>query len=90
MKGSKARTERGDFLFKVAEYGGPDYKPFISTEPRRTRTTLVGDSAFLSFDIKAKDVKEAQKIADFLNMHVESVAFTIFEEHPMFGAKLAT
>jgi hypothetical protein len=82
---STARTERGEFLFTVKESG---VGLFIAAEPRRTTTTLVGDSAFFSFDLKTKNPAEAQHIADFLNKNIASVSFTIFDKHPMYHAKL--
>ena len=84
---SKARTERGDFLFAVKEFGPPSMGLFITAEPRGITTTLVGDSAFFAFDIKTKNIDEAERIADFLNKNVESVSFTIFDDHPMYDAK---
>ena len=87
MAGTKARTERGDFLFKVSIYGDKGYSPFISTEPRRITTSLVGKDGFVAFDLKTKDFEEAERIADFLNEHIERIAFTIFEGHPMFNVK---
>jgi hypothetical protein len=47
---------------------------FIAAEPR-------GDT---TFEIKTKNGAEAQHIADFLNKNIESISFTIFEDHPMF------
>jgi hypothetical protein len=85
---SKARTERGDFLFKVSEYGRPSNALFISTESRRITTTLVGESAFLGFDLKTKDIHEAERIAAFLNANIETVSYTIFDDHPMYNAKV--
>jgi hypothetical protein len=57
---------------------------FIAAEPRGDTTTLVGNSAILTFEIKTKNGAEAQHIADFLNKNIESISFTIFEDHPMF------
>jgi hypothetical protein len=88
MPGSTARTERGKFLFKVSEWGPPDYAPFISTEPYTITTTLVGESAFLGFDLNTKDAAEAQAIADFLNENIKCVTFTILDDHPMYKAEL--
>jgi hypothetical protein len=82
---SKSRTERGEFLFAVKEFGPPTMGLFIMAEPRGATTTLVGDSAFFAFDIKTKNPAEAEHIADFLNKNIESVSFTIFDEHPMYN-----
>jgi hypothetical protein len=45
---SQARTERGEFRFTVKEFA--DGTPFITAEPQRITTTVVGDDAFFSFD----------------------------------------
>jgi hypothetical protein len=87
MPSSKARTERGDFLFAVKEFGPPSMGLFITGEPRGNTTTLVGESAFFAFDLKTKNINEAEIVADFLNQHIESVSFTIFDDHPMYNAQ---
>lgn len=82
---SQARTERGDFLFAVKEYG--DGTPFIAAEPRRLTTTLVGGSAFLAFNLNlGVTMAQAQGVADYLNKNIDTVSFTIFGDHPMFKA----
>jgi len=82
---SLARTERGDFLFAVKEYG--DGTPFIAAEPRRLTTTLIGGDAFLAFDLNpGVKMAQAQSIAEYLNKNISSVAFTVFGTHPMFKA----
>jgi hypothetical protein len=82
---SQARTERGDFLFAVKEYG--DGTPFIAVEPRRLTTTLVGGDALLAFDLNpGVTMAQAQSIAEYLNKNISSVSFTVFGTHPMFEA----
>jgi hypothetical protein len=84
--GTKARTEHGDFLFAVKEFGGPTYEPWIVAEPRRTTTTLIGRGAFLGFTLHTKNRAEAEDIAKFLNDNIDQISFTIFDDHPMFSA----
>jgi hypothetical protein len=48
---------------------------------------LVGDSAFLTFDIHPRDREEAESIAKFLNEKIVSVSFTVFDDHPMYAIK---
>jgi hypothetical protein len=82
---SQARTEGGSFLFRVKEFG--DGTPFITAEPRRITTTLVGDDAFFSFELnKGITLTQAEKIADYLNENIDMVTFTLFGTHPMFKA----
>jgi hypothetical protein len=83
--GTKARTERGDFLFAVKEFGGPNYEPWIMAEPRHITTTLVGQGAFVGFTLHTKNLAEAEKIARFLNDNIDEITFTIFDGHPMFS-----
>ena len=79
MKGSKARTERGEFLFVVKE--NADGTPFIFTEPRR-QTMPALKEAFIAFDLpKGTKIEHAQKIADFMNKNLAGMSMTIFDTH---------
>jgi hypothetical protein len=85
---TKARSERGEVAFRVKEYGPPDYAPFIVAEHVHSgKLTLIGNDAFLAFDLNTRDIHEAEQIATFLNQHIAAVGFTIFGGHPMFNAK---
>jgi hypothetical protein len=82
---SQARTEGGSFRFRVKEFG--DGTPFITAEPQRITTTLVGDDAFFSFELnKGATYAQAERIAEYLNENIDKVTFTLFGDHPMFGA----
>jgi hypothetical protein len=82
---SQARTEGGSFRFRVKEFG--DGTPFITAEPQRVTTTLIGNEAFLSFELnKGTTYAQAEKIAEYLNDNINLVTFTLFGDHPMFGA----
>ncbi len=88
MPSGRSRTERGRFVFTVSEHGAPGSNLFISAEPVGGHTTsLVGDSAFLTFDIHPRDREEAESIAKFLNEKIVSVSFTVFDDHPMYAIK---
>ncbi len=79
---TQARTERGDFVFKVSEFG--DGTPWIITEPRR-RTMPVLDDAFIGFDLPPGTTHQrAREIADFMNKNLVGISMTIFDTHPMF------
>ncbi|HZU30079.1 MAG TPA: hypothetical protein VFB79_03130 [Candidatus Angelobacter sp.] len=82
---SQARTEGGSFRFRVKEFG--DGTPFITAEPQHITTTLVGNEAFMSFELnRGTTLAEAERIAEYLNNHISMVTYTIFGDHPMFRA----
>lgn len=88
MPSGRSRTERGRFLFTVSERGAASNNFFISAEPIGGYTTsLIGDSAFLTLDVHASDREEAESIAKFLNQKIDSVSFTVFDDHPMYAIK---
>ena len=83
MKGSKARTERGEFLFVVKE--NADGKPFIFTEPRRQTMPSLKE-AFIAFDLPTgMKIGQAQTIADFMNRNLAGMSMTIFDTHPLYN-----
>ena len=85
MKKTEARTERGDFLFRVSEFG--DGTPWISTEPRDGGMPFL-DHALLGFDLpKGTSLQKAEQIAEFMNKNLGNVSVTIFGEHLMFPMK---
>ena len=82
MKGSQARTERGEFRFKVSEFA--DGTPWIMTEPLRS-TMPVLENAFIGFDLPdGTSLQRAQEVADYMNGNLAGISMTIFDDHPMF------
>lgn len=63
-------TELGSVQFRVRE-GLPD--PFIVAESQSIDGALPGGIAGLGFMLHTKDLKEAEKIANFLNEEVRRV-----------------
>ena len=77
--GTEATTDRARFLFKVAEYGGPDYTPWIMTEPHSDRLKVLGTDGFIGFDLKpGTTFDQAREIAQYLNQHIECITCTLF------------
>lgn len=78
-----ARTERGDYSFKVSEWA--DGWPFITLESRRGESggLRICEEGFLSFDLKSgTTLKQAEEFAKLLNENIEHVCFTAFSEQP--------
>ena len=87
MKGSQARTEHGDFLFKVSE--SADCTLWISTEPRGKGIPAL-DKAFIGFGLpEGTTLAQAQKIADFMNNNLTTISLTIFDTHPLYKQRVA-
>jgi hypothetical protein len=81
---TKARSEHGEFRFRVKEFG--DGTTYLAAEPERSAMTLL-DEAQMFFQLRSKmNIAQAQRVADYLNEHISSVGITLFENHPMFNA----
>ena len=79
---TQARTERGEYLFKVKEYA--DGTPWITAEPRLKEMPIL-DNAFIGFGLpKGSSYQYAEKVAKFMNENLASISMTIFDTHPMF------
>ena len=82
---TQARTEHGDYLFKVSEYGDGTF--WVSTEPRNKGVPMLR-SALLGFGLpEGTTMKRAREIANFLNINLTDVSITIFDDHPMYGRR---
>lgn len=71
-------TDRGHFSFRVAVYG--DGTPWIMTDPltESDRIKALGRNGFIGFDLKpGTSHEEAQRIAQYLNEHVEFITCTL-------------
>lgn len=79
---TKARTERGDYLFAVKE--DVNGAPWIYLEPRRSTVSPLKD-AFIGLELRTGTTHDqAWEIAKTLNDNVEALSFTMFEEHRYF------
>lgn len=82
MRGSQARTERGEFSFTVKEFA--DGTPWIMAEPDRQMMPALKD-AFIGFDLPdGTTFEQAHKVADFMNRNLPSMSMTIFDTHPLY------
>jgi hypothetical protein len=80
---TQAKTEHGDLLFKVSEYGDGTF--WISTEPRNKGIPALND-ALLGFGLPdGTSFQKAHEVADYLNGNLTSVSLTIFDSHPLFS-----
>jgi len=70
------QTEHGDLVFKVKE-GLPDL--FIVAEPQSENGAMPSGINGMGFTLFTKDVREAERIADFLNRSVHQV-FVVTKE----------
>jgi hypothetical protein len=71
-----ARTIRGDYLFKVSEYG--DGTPWISLEARRGDHELA--RVLIGFDlVPGADIRKAEVVARYLNDNLGNLAVTFFD-----------
>jgi len=64
------RTEHGDFQFKVKE--GID-NVWIDAEPQSETSKIPGGIVGMGFTLYADNLKEAERIADFLNRNIHQV-----------------
>ena len=85
---AKARTERDRFVFRVKEVG-PNSEPLICAEQQDGTTSLLGHDVVFMLEPASTNFHEVEAIANYLNEHIEAIGFTIFEGHPLFGAKPA-
>lgn len=70
-------TDRGKFLFRVAEYSGG--VPWIMTDPFHTKDRLpILKGGFIGFDLKpGTTIEQAEQVARYLNDHIESITTTL-------------
>lgn len=84
MRGTRARTEHGDYRFTVKEGGSPDYRPWITTEPRGQGIPAL-KHAFIGFELPdGTTITQAKKIADFMNKNLVTMSLTMFGTHPLY------
>jgi hypothetical protein len=82
---TEARTERGGFRFRVKELA--DGTPWIMAEPLRNEVLFL-KNAFVGFDLTpGTTLSQAERIAEFMNEHIDTMSMTVFDQHPMFKVK---
>ena len=70
-------TERASVLFAVKEFG--EGTPFLAVEPNGGHIELLTAGA-LCFDLPdGTTYEQAQKTADFMNSHIDGMAYTFLE-----------
>jgi len=80
---TKARTEKGDYVFKVSDR--PDHSFWISMEPGHDGLPALKD-ALLGFDLPAGTThQEARAVAGFMNENLAAAILIIFDTHPLFS-----
>jgi hypothetical protein len=75
---AESETQRGRFRFRVTAYA--DGTPWIMTDPlyASDRLKILGKTGFIGFDLKAGTTgEEAEKVARFLNEHMEYITCTL-------------
>ncbi len=85
---TRARSEHGEFKFTVKEFA--DGTPYLAAEPLQSKMTLLDEAQMFLQLQPGTDIEEAHKMAKYLNQHISTVGITVFEAHPMFGAKPKT
>lgn len=76
-----ARTERGKYTFVVREFGNGT--PWITVEATDESKLSVLESGLLGLHLKPDtDRAEAEKIAGYLNDHVEVISYTDLSNLP--------
>ncbi len=73
-----AKTNRGRYNFRVAEY--LDGTPWIMTDPvhEEDRLDVLGPHGFIGFDLKpGSSYEDAQRIARYLDEHIEFIVCTL-------------
>ncbi|CAG0935068.1 hypothetical protein TFLX_03893 [Thermoflexales bacterium] len=71
-----SRTIRGNFLFKVSEYG--DGTPFIVLESRQSQKEL--EKILVGFDLpNDTSLDRAKEIAHYLNQNLGDLQMTFFD-----------
>ncbi len=83
MKGPQARTEQGEFCFKVKE--GADGTPWVYAEPLR-ETMPALKNAFIGFGLpRGTTLPQAERIAKRMNENLVTMSMTIFDTHPLYN-----